>query len=103
MNAVLAIVHIVPGDKIIKEKTEKEKVESKPEVKEEVKEEPAADGEVKMEDTQAEGAEAEGGEDGVDDDEDEVPYIEEVGTREVAGFIVMLVPFLPIENDRADG
>lgn len=90
MNSVLAIVHIVPGDRIIKEKADKSEV--KPEVKQEVKEEqgdgqvgPGGEegGEVKMEDGEV------GGED--EDEDDEVPYIEDVGTREVAGFIVMSV------------
>jgi len=88
MNSVLAIVHIVPGDRIIKEKVDKSEI--KPEVKPEVKEEqgdgqvgPGGEeqGEVKMEDGEVVG--------GDEDEDDEVPYIEDVGTREVAGFIVM--------------
>jgi polyribonucleotide 5'-hydroxyl-kinase len=103
MNSVLAIVHIIPGDRVIKEKAVKSpKAETKPEVKaeesevkppvegeSEVKAE-ADDGGVKEEDT-TEGAEAEEEKD-EDEDEDEVPYIEDIGTREVAGFIVMSVP-----------
>ena len=90
MNSVLAIVHIVPGDRIIKAKVDKSEV--KPEVKPEVKAEqeqgdgqvgPGGEeqGEVKMEDGEVVGED--------EDEDDEVPYIEDVGTREVAGFIVM--------------
>jgi polyribonucleotide 5'-hydroxyl-kinase len=95
MNSVLAIVHIIPGDRIIKEKVDKSEI--KPEVKSEIKAEeqdPAegqaeGDGEVRLEDGETEEAAEEN-----EDEDDEVPYIEDVGTREVAGFIVMSV-FLP--------
>jgi polyribonucleotide 5'-hydroxyl-kinase len=90
MNSVLAIVHIIPGDRIIKEKAVKSpRPETKPEVKAEESEvKPPVEG-VKEEDA-TEGAEAEEEKD-EDEDEDEVPYIEDIGTREVAGFIVMSV------------
>ena len=81
MNSVLAIVHIIPGDRIIKEKPLDTKAEVKPEVKvegDEAKEE--LEGEEKMGEEEAKAEEEE---------DDEVPYIEDVGTREVAGFIVM--------------
>ena len=85
MNSVLAIVHIVPGDRIIKEKPTESKPEVKPEVKvegEEGTEELEGEGKVEDGDAQAEDVDE-------DDEDDEVPYIEDVGTREVAGFIVM--------------
>ena len=84
MNSVLAVVHIIPGDRIIKQKPTGD---VKPEVKAEVEE--TGEGEdVKTEDVEGE----KGDESKVDeeeDEDDEVPYIEDVGTREVAGFIVM--------------
>lgn len=85
MNSVLAVVHIIPGDRIIKEKLSEVKPEIKPEVK--VEGEQTQEGEeVKVEDDQAkEDAEVD------EEEDDEVPYIEDVGTREVAGFIVMSV------------
>lgn len=91
MNAVLAIVHILPGDKIIKEK-EKDQVSSATAVKTEAKEETQEGGaEIKpdgIEDVKEEPKEEEEVEEEEDMD-DEVPYIEDIGTREVAGFIVM--------------
>jgi len=84
LNSVLAVVHIIPGDRIIKDKPTGD---VKPEVKAEV-EETGEGEEVKME-----GADGEKGDetkvDEEEDEDDEVPYIEDVGTREVAGFIVM--------------
>jgi polyribonucleotide 5'-hydroxyl-kinase len=87
MNSVLAIVHIIPGDRIHKEKPAGD---LKPEIKPEVKAEGEGEGEqaegeeVKMEDGEKEEGHVE-----EDEEDDEVPYIEDVGTREVAGFIVM--------------
>lgn len=107
MNAVLAIVHIRPGDKIVKDKDATKPVTAPPStsasisVKTEVKEEPTPGSNVSGEEVKPESAEGvkeekqngdEGGE-GVkeeeDDMDDEVPYIEDIGTREIAGFIVM--------------
>lgn len=87
MNAVLAVVHVLPGDKIIKEQAVKEEV--KPEVKpeEEVKAEQDGTGTAADEQDTAP-AEAEAT---AEEEDDEVPYIEDIGTREVAGFIVMYV------------
>lgn len=102
MNAVLAIVHILPADKIVKEQDEKA-VGDASMVKEEAKDESTA---LSGEDEQKppvdgqEGKDVKLDESGHADDEvkpdaddedmdDEVPYIEDVGTREVAGFIVM--------------
>ena len=93
LNTVLAIVAITPEDRI-KKATEKEgavKAEA-----EEAKVKP--DGEVKAEQPEAEtGGEgevvkAEEGEEKAeaeDEDEDEVPFREEIGYREILGFIVM--------------
>lgn len=79
LNTVLAVVNLVPGDRIRKEKQTKDA-----EVKEEVEEE-------------AKDEEGEDGEDVVDDeDEEEVPFVEEIGWREVTGFIVMYVNSLHI-------
>lgn len=108
MNAVLAIVHIIPGDRIVKDKEDKagtDAVADIPVLKSEAKDEGpdgAADAGTKaaVEGGTDQVIKPEDGEQGdeevkpeVDDDEDddEVPYIEDVGTREVAGFIVMLV------------
>jgi len=84
LNSVLAVVHIIPGDRIIKQKPTGD---VKPEVKTEA-EETGEGEEVKTEDVEGE----KGDELKVDEEQeedDEVPYIEDVGTREVAGFIVM--------------
>lgn len=111
MNAVLAIVHIQPGDKIVKEKEPgNTSTTSAPAitpstgaVKEELKEENGSvavkeEGtDIKSETEEAkdetkEDAGEDQGENKVDKEEDmddEVPYIEDIGTREVAGFIVM--------------
>lgn len=73
LNTVLAIVAIHPDDRLKKEavvKTEEVKLEGE-------------DGEVKKEEGEAEEYE--------DEDEDDVPYREEIGWREVLGFIVMFV------------
>lgn len=86
MNSVLAVVHIIQGDRIVKEKPSDVKSEIKPEVKVEG-DHMEEGGEVKNEDGSKED-EVPADEDG-DEEDDEVPYIEDVGTREVAGFIVM--------------
>jgi polyribonucleotide 5'-hydroxyl-kinase len=90
LNSVLAVVHIIPGDRIIKDKPTGD---VKPEVKPEV-EETGEGEEVKIEDGEKVD---ESKVDEEDDEDDEVPYIEDVGTREVAGFIVMYV-FFPAFN-----
>lgn len=94
LNTVLALVSILPEDRIPKvQKTEnivkpEIKVESKAEeTKPEGVEEGESSEEVKKEKEQTE-VELE-----VDEDEDEVPFKEEIGTREVLGFIVMYVAF----------
>jgi polyribonucleotide 5'-hydroxyl-kinase len=101
MNSVLAIVHIIPGDKIIKEKVDKPQVDPVATVKPEDEEtKPATEetavkaeeeGGVKKEDEEKPEVEQEGddAEEEEEDDDDDVPYIEDIGTREVAGFIVM--------------
>jgi polyribonucleotide 5'-hydroxyl-kinase len=107
MNSVLAIVHIIPGDKIIKEKVDKPQVDPSLAVKPEEQEtKPATEettvkaeeeGGVKDEDGEKPEVEQEGddadakAEEEEEDDDDDVPYIEDIGTREVAGFIVMSV------------
>jgi len=85
LNSVLAVVHIIPGDRIIKDKPTGD---VKPEVKAEVQ---GTEGEeVKMEGVDGEQVdEVKVDEEEDEDEDDEVPYIEDVGTREVAGFIVM--------------
>lgn len=99
MNAVLAIVHIQPGDKIVKEKDPANPTLAAAPgvVKEEVKEENGKPV-IKEEGTDIKSEEEVGEELGGDDQkmqeeeedmDDEVPYIEDIGTREVAGFIVM--------------
>jgi polyribonucleotide 5'-hydroxyl-kinase len=103
LNTVLAVVHLVPGDRIrqppkeVKDaKAGGEVVDVKAEPEQDVKMEGAGEGgedpaghssEVRGE---GEGADEEGeGGNGEDEDEDEVPYVEEIGWREVTGFIVM--------------
>lgn len=96
LNRVLALVDVKPEDRIASAK--------EPEVKEEVKEEKnEKDGEAKQEDGEGEKigqGEGEGDGDGEgeaegevegegEDDQEEVPFREEIGTREVLGFIVM--------------
>lgn len=75
LNTVLAVVHLTPGDRIVKDK----KVDVKEE-KVDVKSEDT----VKVEQGEEQDPPAE-----EDDDDEEVPYREEIGWREVAGFIVM--------------
>lgn len=75
-------MHLVPGDRIRKEQVKD--VEVKPTVEGEVKPKPEgeeAEGDVKEEEEDEDVI--------VDEDEDEVPFKEEIGWREVAGFIVM--------------
>ena len=76
LNAVLAIVAVKAEDRI-------ETAATASKVKEEPKD-------VKQEEG-AEGAEGEAEEEEDDGDVDEVPYKEEIGSREVLGFIVMFV------------
>lgn len=73
LNTVLAVVALKQGDRIVQQKPAKVKVEVTQEG-EEVKQE---------------GEEAQGEGEEEDEDEDEVPYKEEIGWREVLGFIVM--------------
>ncbi len=80
LNTVLAIVAIVPEDRIKKE-TEVKKEEAKREGEE---------GEVKKEEGEEE------------EDEDDVPYREEIGWREVLGFIVMCVPLSDAKSHQAE-
>ena len=82
LNTVCAIVNLVPEDRLKKDDKGKEKVKEEPSeaVKTEGGEE--AEAEVKEENV----AEME-----EDEDEDEVPFREEIGWREVTGFIVMYV------------
>lgn len=100
LNTVLAVVALRPGDRIKKEATGTAAV--KDEVKEEVKTEVKTEsGEGQKQDgAPGETTAADGGEEGeeeaedegegaIDDDDDEVPFIEDIGWREVAGFIVM--------------
>lgn len=96
LNTVLAVVAINQGDRLkIEKKVKKEvgEVVKKEEVKKEgeegvVKTEDEEGGDVKREE-EADG-EAEQVEEEEDyEDEDEVPYKEEIGWREVLGFIVM--------------
>lgn len=102
MNAVLAIVHIQPSDKIVKAKVDPATTSAVVgSVKDDIKDEkpPLADGQPVSgeidDDTKPEVKDVDVDEDaGVqgeeeDDMDDEVPYIEDVGTREIAGFIVM--------------
>lgn len=115
LNTVLAIVAINPDDRIPKTKPGQPEIkveETKGAVKVEEGGEGEAgeageaagaegaegqEGEVKVEEQPTEGDGAEGQEEGVaaededevDEDEDEVPYREEIGWREVLGFIVM--------------
>ena len=82
LNTVLAVVHLSPEDRIKKDGQVKVKDEPAPESEGVKAEEPSAgegDGGV--------AAEEEGEEE--DMDEDEVPYREEVGWKEITGFIVM--------------
>ena len=88
LNTVLAIVHLSPEDRIRKEGQATK-----------VKEEPSAaegpeGGDTIKKEAEGGGAEGdgEGGEGEVEEedmDEDEVPYREEVGWKEITGFIVM--------------
>lgn len=102
LNTVLAVVHLVPGDRIRKAPKEAKDIKAdvdgadvKVEPNDDVKREEA--GEEKDQsahgaDVKAEGETAdEEPEEAVeeDEDEDEVPYVEEIGWREVTGFIVM--------------
>lgn len=75
LNAVLALVRIEPDDRIIKEQAPGE-----------IKPESA----VKTENGEAAGAQEPENEDDEEEDED-VPLKEEIGWREVVGFIVMCV------------
>ena len=83
LNTVLALVHLTPEDR------------NKKETHGEIKSEEAAkkDGEQTAKEVEGEGVEGEAilGENEGDEDEDEVPYKEELGWREVVGFIVMYV------------
>jgi polyribonucleotide 5'-hydroxyl-kinase len=76
LNTVLAIVAITPEDKIAPAPKEEEGQEAKPEATEEVK---AEDGEDAADEVAGK----------VEEDEDEVPFREEIGWREVLGFVVM--------------
>lgn len=99
LNTVLAVVALRPGDRIKKEATgttgvkEEVKEEPKPEIKNEAGEVANQDGTAA--DPTANGGdevEAEVGDEGegaIDEDDDEVPFVEDIGWREVAGFIVM--------------
>ncbi|WWD18985.1 hypothetical protein CI109_103442 [Kwoniella shandongensis] len=89
LNTVLAIVSVSAEDRIVPEK-----VKTEPKVAE-VKTE-IGDGDVKVEskgegeggEEQGDGAEGEG-EEAEEEDMEEVPFKEEIGTREVLGFIVI--------------
>lgn len=91
LNTVLGVAHLQPGDRLKVEKkiplkTEIKTATPEAEVKTEIKDgseavvktENGADGDVDGEKEVEE-----------DEDEDEVPYKEEIGWREIAGFIVM--------------
>jgi polyribonucleotide 5'-hydroxyl-kinase len=75
LNTVLAVVQLVPGDRIKKDKPAED---VKQEVKEEAKPEVEADGDEGVDQAMPEV-----------EDEEEVPFKEEIGWREVTGFIVM--------------
>lgn len=85
LNTVLAVVAINKGDWTGAERKRKVKEEVEEAVKVECVKEEGAEG----------GGEGEGGDEGEqgegedEEDEDEVPYKEEIGWREVLGFIVM--------------
>ena len=87
LNAVLAIVQIVPEDRL--------KPAGKSTEKETVKDEIKAEGEdVKpSEPVETEEGEVEAQEEKEPEEDDEVPFREEIGWREVLGFIVMYVLF----------
>lgn len=102
LNRVLALVDVKPEDRIVpakesevKEEVKEEKYEKDGEIKQDGEGEKKGEGESEGEgEGEGEGGEGEG--EAEDEDDEEVPFREEIGTREVMGFIVMQVFYLPL-------